>query len=61
MKSGKDVLNSVIKTAQMGQLGIEAVLEYTKQPALKEALQSQKQEYDAIEKEAQTDQALRHQ
>jgi hypothetical protein len=52
MKSGKDVLGSVIKTAQMGQLGIEAVLEYTKKPALKEALRSQKQEYDAIEKEA---------
>ena len=43
MKNGKDVLGSVIKTAQMGQLGIEAVLEYTKQPALKEALRSQKQ------------------
>jgi hypothetical protein len=52
MKTGKDVLGSVIKTAQMGQLGIDAVLEYTKQPALKEALRSQKQEYDAIEKEA---------
>ena len=52
MKSGQDVLNSVIKTAQMGQLGIEAVLEFTKQPALKDALQSQKREYDAIEKEA---------
>ena len=52
MKSGKDVLNSVIKTAQMGQLGIEAVLEFTQQPELKQALQSQKKEYDAIEKEA---------
>lgn len=52
MKSGQDVLNSVIKTAQMGQLGIEAVLEFTKQPELKQALRSQKQEYDAIEKEA---------
>ena len=52
MKSGKDVLNSVIKTAQMGQLGIEAVLEFTKQPALKNALQSQKKGYDAIEQEA---------
>lgn len=52
MKTGRDVLNSVIKTTQMGQLGIEAVLEYTKQPELKEALKSQKREYDAIEKEA---------
>ncbi|MBE6983828.1 MAG: hypothetical protein E7435_06095 [Ruminococcaceae bacterium] len=52
MKTGKDVLGSVIKTAQMGQLGIEAVLEYTRQPALQEALRSQKQEYNAIEKEA---------
>lgn len=52
MKTGRDVLNSVIKTTQMGQLGIEAVLEYTKQPALREALKSQKREYDAIEKEA---------
>ena len=52
MKSGKDVLNSVIKTAQMGQLGIEAVLSYVEQPTLREALRSQKREYDAIEKEA---------
>ena len=52
MKSGKDVLGSVIKTAQMGQLGIEAVLEYTNQPSLKDALRKQKQQYDAIEKEA---------
>ena len=52
MKSGRDVLNSVIKTTQMGQLGIEAVLDYAKQPALRDALQSQKREYDAIEKEA---------
>lgn len=52
MKTGRDVLNSVIKTTQMGQLGIEAVLNYAKQPALREALQSQKREYDAIEKEA---------
>ncbi len=52
MKTGKDVLNSVIKTTQMGQLGIEAVLEYAKQPELRKALQSQKREYDAIEKEA---------
>ena len=52
MKTGKDVLNSVIKTAQMGQLGIEAVLEYTHQPALRQALRDQKQEYDSIEQEA---------
>ena len=52
MKTGRDVLNSVIKTAQMGQLGIEAVLAYAEEPALKNALRSQKQEYDAIEQEA---------
>ena len=52
MKTGKDVLNSVIKTTQMGQLGIEAVLEFTRQPELRQALRDQKKEYDEIEKEA---------
>ena len=52
MKTGKDVLNSVVKTTQMGQLGIEAVLEFTRQPELRQALRDQKKEYDEIEKEA---------
>ena len=52
MKTGKDVLNSVIKTTQMGQLGIEAVLEFTRQPELRQALRDQKKEYGQIEKEA---------
>lgn len=51
MKGSKDVLSSVIKTAQMGQIGIRSVLNMPIRASLKDALRSQLQEYDKIEKE----------
>ena len=51
MKGSKDVLSSVIKTAQMGQIGIRSVLNMPLRASLKDALRSQLQEYDKIEKE----------
>ena len=52
MKGSKDVLDSIIKTAQMGQVGIRSVLNAPLRASLKETLRSQLQEYDAIEREA---------
>jgi len=52
MKNSKEILTSVLKTAQMGQVGIRSLLDTTMQPALRSALESQLREYDAIETEA---------
>ena len=52
MKDSKDVLSSIIKTAQMGQIGIRSVLNAPLRANLKDALRSQLREYDAIEREA---------
>ena len=52
MKGSKDVLSSIIKTTQMGQIGIRSVLNAPLRASLKDALRSQLQEYDAIEREA---------
>ena len=52
MKDSKDILNSVLKTAQMGQVGIKSVEKATNGTALKKALKSQLSEYDKIEEEA---------
>ena len=52
MKSNKDILGSVLKTAQMGQVGIRSVLDLSIRPGLRKALESQLREYDAIEREA---------
>lgn len=52
MKNSKEILSSVLKTAQMGQVGIRSLLDTTMQPALRSALESQLLEYDAIETEA---------
>ena len=52
MKSSKDLLASVLKTAQMGQIGIRSVLKNELRPTLVTALKSQLNEYDSIEKEA---------
>ena len=51
MKGSKDVLSSVIKTAQMGQIGIRSVLNMPIRANLKDALRSQLREYDKIERE----------
>lgn len=52
MKTSKELLSSITKTTQMGQLGIRCVLDYAKNKELKQALHSQLEEYDRIEEEA---------
>lgn len=52
MKGSKDVLSSIIKTAQMGQIGIRSVLNTPVRASLQDALRSQLREYDKIEREA---------
>lgn len=52
MKSSKEMLSSILKTTQMGQIGIRSVLDTGMGPGLRKALESQLQEYDTIETEA---------
>ena len=52
MKNNEEILSSVLKTTQMGQTGIRAVLGYTDNVKLKQALRDQLQEYDTIEQDA---------
>ena len=52
MKNSKEVLSSILKTTQMGQVGIRSVLDTSMRPALRNALESQLREYDSIETEA---------
>lgn len=52
MKDSKDLLSSILKTTQMGQIGIRSVLNATLRPELRRELESQLREYDSIEQEA---------
>lgn len=52
MKNSKELLSSVLKTTQMGQVGIRSVMDASTQPELRAALGSQLREYDCIESEA---------
>ena len=52
MKNGKEILSSLLKTTQMGQLGIRSCLSASMRPGLRKALESQLREYDSIETEA---------
>lgn len=52
MKTNKEILSSVLKTTQMGQIGIRSVLDTSMRPSLRKALESQLREYDSIEAEA---------
>ena len=52
MKNSKQILSSLLKTTQMGQIGIRSVLDTSMRPSLRKALESQLQEYDCIETEA---------
>ena len=52
MKNGKEILSSLLKTTQMGQLGIRSCLSASMRPGLRKALESQLREYDTIESEA---------
>ena len=52
MKNSRELLSSVLKTTQMGQVGIRSVLDLSMRPGLRKALESQLREYDATESEA---------
>jgi len=54
MKNSKEILSSILKTTQMGQVGIRSVLDTSMRPGLRKALESQLHEYDSIETEAHT-------
>ena len=51
MKTSQDILSSILKTTQMGQIGIRSVLNAPIRANLKTALRSQLREYDSIERE----------
>lgn len=52
MKTSKDILSSLLKTTQMGQVGIRSVMKKPVSAQLREELESQLREYDSIESEA---------
>ncbi len=52
MKGSRDILSSILKTTQIGQVGIRSVLDTSMRPGLRKALESQLREYDSIETEA---------
>ena len=52
MKDSKDILSSLLKTTQMGQVGIRSVEKAANGATLKKALKSQLEEYNKIEQEA---------
>ena len=52
MKGSKDVLSSILKTTQMGQIGIRSIMNMPLKSGLRTELASQLREYDAIEQEA---------
>ena len=52
MKTSREMLSSILKTTQMGQVGIRSVLNASMRPGLRKALESQLQEYDSIESQA---------
>ena len=54
MKGSKDLLSSILKTTQMGQVGIHSVLKFPLNASLRTELKSQLQQYDSIEQEAQS-------
>ena len=51
MTEGKDFLNTIFNTVQSEQLNIESVLKTPMRPSLRRCLESQMQEYNAIERE----------
>ena len=52
MNESKKLLDSIISTVQMGQIGIRSVLDSAVRTDFKKALQSQLKEYDAVETQA---------
>lgn len=51
MQNTTEILSSMLKTTQMGQVGIRVVMPYAARADLKKALTSQLKEYDEIERE----------
>jgi len=54
MKDSQEILSSILKTTQMGQVGIRSVMKLPLRATLRTALKEQLEEYDAIEQEAQS-------
>ena len=52
MKNNQELLSSILKTTQMGQVGIRSVLDKAENGDLQKALEAQLKEYDAIETQA---------
>ena len=52
MKTDQEMLSSILKTTQMGQVGIRSVLKASSSPMMEQALRSQLSEYDTIEDQA---------
>lgn len=52
MNESKKLLDSILSTVQMGQVGIRSVLDSAVRTDFKKALQSQLKEYDAVETQA---------
>jgi len=52
MKGSKNILSSILKTTQMGQIGIRSIMNMPLRSGLRTELKSQLREYDAIEQEA---------
>ena len=52
MKTRKELLSSLLKTAQLGQIRIRSVLDIGMRPTLRKTLESQLQEFSSIETEA---------
>ena len=54
MKNNRQLLSSVLKISQMGQTGIECVMDVSMGSELRRELKSQLQEYEDIEHQAQS-------
>ncbi len=52
MLESKELLNSMLSTVQMGQIGIRSALDVAVRTDMRNALQSQLREYDSIENES---------
>ena len=52
MKTDQEMLSSILKTTQMGQVGIRSVIDSAVNVEFKKALRSQLKEYDSIERQA---------
>ena len=52
MKTNEEILSSILKTTQMGQVGIRSVQDKAVGTGLQKALESQLKEYDSIESQA---------